>query len=675
MEYVRRYNVERSCLRCHERKVRCDRGIPCNKCVRLNVPCQYPGPRRAKRRPPKTTVTDVVARLEQLERSITTLAGNRMAGGSTEANQASVGTNAQAQVAPVSLPSDSEQSSSGRPARDEESHCGFLSRDGRYIDEPLLSRVLEKEKDLQSVMGSPDSMTPASRKPPPLKVDGILTNPHSLQADLKALYPTRWQATWLWQIFLSRVDPVLKVIHVPTTTPRIFMAINRPDAVRPDVQCLLFAIFFAATTALLSDDPTNEETRKDLCRYQQGLEIAMHHSSFLDSPTVTSLQAMAIYLTCLRYTNSGRSGFTLRGLAIRAAQSIGLHRDGKNFKLPPLECELRRRLWWTLFTTDARMAEDHGITVSEPHFGADTELPANIDDQNITETQTTPAQPLPRWTDMTFALLVLEINSTWMPIFRASSNAETLIADLKTRLHERYLQHADMDIPIHRQGVMVAQILVSKLEVHVRQKSLQRCSSAATDVNADDASSLLGMACDALELGLEIFSDNLLRGTRWLTSTFTQFHLLTYILWHLCVYPSGPHVARAWRGVNCHFDLTENDLAWPDPGPKWPVLVALRAKAHKIRQAHVPPRIEGFPESTVSVVDPGNGETATGAGTGIRAENLVTGPEGESVQSAEALFDMNGWNLNWAEFSDWNYLAQNLALMGPEDGNYLVGWS
>lgn len=298
MDHVRRYNVERSCLRCHERKVRCDKGIPCNKCVRLNVPCQYPGPRRAKRRPPKTTVTDVVARLEQLERSITTLAGSKMGGGSAQGNQASVGTDAPAQTSQVSvsLPSESGPGPSSRPARDEETHHGFLSRDGCYIDEPLLSRVLEKEKDLQTAMGSPNTENTASRKPPPLKVDGIITNPILLQADFKALYPNRWQATLLWQIFLSRVDPVLKVIHVPTTTPRIFMAINRPDAVRPDVQCLLFAIFFAATTTLVSDDPTNEETREDLRRYQQGLELAMHNSSFLDSPTVTSLQAMAIYL-------------------------------------------------------------------------------------------------------------------------------------------------------------------------------------------------------------------------------------------------------------------------------------------------------------------------------------------------------------------------------------------
>ncbi|CEO58968.1 hypothetical protein PMG11_03660 [Penicillium brasilianum] len=669
MEHVRRYNVERSCLRCHERKVRCDKGIPCNKCVRLNVPCHYPGPRRAKRRPPKTTVTDVVARLEELERSITTLAGNKMAGASAQVNQALTGSNAQ--ISPISVSSQSAPGPSGRSGRDEDSHHGFLSRDGSYIDEPLLSRVLEKEKDLQTAMGSPNPGNSSSRKPPPLRVDGIITNPILLQTDFRALFPSRWQATLLWQIFLSRVDPVLKVIHVPTTTPRIYTAINRPDAVKPDVHCLLFAIFFAATTTLVSDDPTNEETRDDLRRYQQGLELAMHNSSFLDSPTVTSLQAMAIYLTCLRYTNSGRSGFTLRGLAIRAAQSIGVHRDGKNFKLPPLECELRRRLWWILYTTDARMAEDHGISVSAQDFGADTEFPTNIDDQNLTETQTTPAQSLPRWTEMTFILIISEINSIWAAISRANTNAESLITDLKTRLHERYLQYADMNIPIQRQGVMVAQILISKLEVQVHQKALQRRSGTDADANAEAASSLLAMACHALELGLEIYADDLLRGTRWLTSTYTQFHLLTYILWHLCVYPSGPHVTRAWRGVNRHFDLTENDPSWPDPGPKWPVLVGLRAKAYKIRQAHAPPvtGVEVIPEDGMSAMGT---VAANGNGMGTGIENTVAMDAG-FVQSAEALFEVNGWDLNWVDFPDWDYLAQSLAVMGQEGGSYPGG--
>jgi ribosomal protein S12 methylthiotransferase accessory factor YcaO len=120
------------------------------------------------------------------------------------------------------------------------------------------------------------------------------------------------------------------------------------------------------------------------------------------------------------------------------------------------------------------MAEDHGITVPEQDCGADTEFPTNVDDQDLTETQTTPAQPLPRWTETTFILILSEIKSMWVPIIRAGAQAEALFTELKTRLHDRYLQYAHMDIPIQRQGVMVAQVLISKLEI----QTVNRPSSA-----------------------------------------------------------------------------------------------------------------------------------------------------------------------------------------------------
>jgi hypothetical protein len=223
-------------------------------------------------------VTDVVTRLEQLERSIATL-------GSPTPSQQNVSF---AQTRP--------SASKNNRAGAQPSHHGILVNDGSYIDEPLLSRVLEKEKELQSAIGSPSTDSNAPRKPPPLKVDGIITNPHLMNMDIKALQPDQWQATMLWQTFVSRVDPVLKVVHLPTTVTRIFGAISRPESQKPDVHCLLFAIFFGATTARCSDEPENEQLRADLRRYQQGLELAMHHSNFLDCPTLTSLQAMAIYL-------------------------------------------------------------------------------------------------------------------------------------------------------------------------------------------------------------------------------------------------------------------------------------------------------------------------------------------------------------------------------------------
>ena len=56
-----------ACIRCSERKVRCDRELPCNACVRHNVQCVFrpPKPSRAKRKFVKDDVLD--ERLKRLE--------------------------------------------------------------------------------------------------------------------------------------------------------------------------------------------------------------------------------------------------------------------------------------------------------------------------------------------------------------------------------------------------------------------------------------------------------------------------------------------------------------------------------------------------------------------------------------------------------------------------------
>ncbi|KAJ6145720.1 C6 transcription factor [Penicillium chermesinum] len=558
MDEPRRYNVERSCLRCHERKVRCDKRSPCSKCVRLNLPCHYPGLRIEKRRPPRSADADVVARLEQLERAITSLAAGPSLG--------NIPKNAEAPVRETALDSESSLPSSS-------AQHGFLGKDGTYMDEPLLARVLEKEKELQSAIGSPRTGSGILGKWPRLKADGILVNPLITQVDIRGLLPGRWQATILWETFLHRVDPVLKILHIPSVKPRVFAAINRPDTVSSDIHCLLFAICYSASTVLCSDNPENEAAREDLSKYQQGLQLGIFHSSFLDAPTLTSLQAMAIYLSgggkiCLRCNSSGRAGFNLRGLAMRAAQSIGIHRDGKHFKLSPLECELRRRLWWLLYATDVRAAEDHGITITEQELGGDCDVPANIDDQDINEEKTERVPSQPRWTEMTFPLIIIHMNRVWAHLIRAKfdgGNAEKLVKELNTLLNESFLQYCDPDIPIQRLGLLLSRVLKCKLEVHIRQKTLQ--SQGPSSMNTEAGQELLATAVSGLNYGLQMWSDELLRSYRWLISTHTQYHLLTYILWHLCMSPTGTHVEDAWRTVNIHFDVAEKDPSWPDPGP------------------------------------------------------------------------------------------------------------
>ena len=288
MDRPGRYNVERSCLRCHQRKVRCDKRSPCGSCVRANTACQYPGPNRVKRRAPKVTQTDVMARLESLERSIAALLGDRSLHVDREANS----TNA---PAPAAESPSSNAMSPTDTTTDQSAHDGLLVDDGRYINEQLLSRVLENEKDLRSATNTPRSDAISVRRPPTLKAEGLLINRFVEVGDLQALHPGQWQATQLWQDFLIYIDPVIKLLHVPSMQPRIFAAINRPQDAPADLHALLFAIYLGAATRMLAEDPTKEQKLLEACQYQKGLELALCYSNFLESPTLTSLQAISIY--------------------------------------------------------------------------------------------------------------------------------------------------------------------------------------------------------------------------------------------------------------------------------------------------------------------------------------------------------------------------------------------
>lgn len=158
------------------------------------------------------------------------------------------------------------------------------------------------------------------------------------------------------------------------------------------------------------------------------------------------------------------------------------------------------------------------------------------------------------------------------------SNADELIAEFRTAMEEKYLRHSDPDIPIQRFGFLLCHLLLSKAEICMRQKLLHKRGQHASPVDYEVSQQTLVIAYHALEMGLEMHTDELLRGFRWLATTFTQYHLLTYILWNLCVYPAGPHVERALQSVNLQFALTD-DPSWPDPGPKWSIIVQLRDKA------------------------------------------------------------------------------------------------
>ena len=195
------------------------------------------------------------------------------------------------------------------------------------------------------------------------------------------------QLAFLWQSFVTNVDPFIKVLHIPSVNRMVQTSINLSSMMAEEDQALLLAVSLAAIVSL--DDDAVGSTyglpkQQVAAQYRKSLERAFSKSQLVTSRSMTLLQAFVIYLSVLPYMGSADEVWPLIGLLLRLATRLGLHRDASHdSKLSVLEGEMRRRLWWQICLIDSRSRNSSvpQVSVSEAMF--DTTKPANIDDEKL----------------------------------------------------------------------------------------------------------------------------------------------------------------------------------------------------------------------------------------------------------------------------------------------------
>jgi hypothetical protein len=202
---------------------------------------------------------------------------------------------------------------------------------------------------------------------------GFMFGYSSTSVDMLSLHPPADVARKYWDIYKENVDPLVKVLHIPSFEPTLLDAFTHPEKVPRGLESLMFAIYYGAIT---SQEPQQcqeqwgEDRTTLLNRYRFGLEQGLARANFLYCDETVILQAFVVFLILLRRNDDARKIWTLTGLVVRIAQTLGIHRDGSHFDLPPFEIEMRRRLWWQVCILDARASEDHGCdpTIVEAQF-------------------------------------------------------------------------------------------------------------------------------------------------------------------------------------------------------------------------------------------------------------------------------------------------------------------
>ncbi|KIH93197.1 hypothetical protein SPBR_02264 [Sporothrix brasiliensis 5110] len=673
----------RSCVTCRRRKVRCDKLMPCTNCRRAMVPCVFPAPERAPRRPRRKDPVslkphqssereiELLKRLRKLEGIVEELSGQvemeatsgkLPASNSNSPEAAAAGSDGAAPRSSLDhgttpsassswgqspkLPSAQGPTSGNSPGRligrnssygalvkqtkDTQKQLGRLMINdygrSRYVSSAFWSKIndeldeiraeTQRISDSESDLSDNESTPGHDEDRPEADHHAFIFGFQSTTVDLRPLHPLPSQIPYIWQVYQENVDPVVKILHIPTTSKVIRDARTNLDNISPAAEALMFAIYYAAVNSLdESEIHTNFVTEKNtlLNKYRFALEQALAKANFLISSDLVTLQAFVLLLVLVRRQEDTRLAWTLTGLAIRICHSIGLHRDGTNFStLSPFEIEMRRRLFWALCILDMRCAEDQGTDLTILEQGVDTLPPLNINDTDISPESTSLPPSRVGATDMTFALIRFEIcrvarrlhaiHSAMGPIEAGDAtltleDRERMIHEVYDRVENVYLKHGDT----HNNAMFwvaanIARVICAKMTLVIYQPVL--FPGPANEGMSRAVRERLFTACTELfEYSYILTMDERTRQWRWLFQTYTQWQAVAYVLIESGRRPWSASVERAWNGLNSimasskphdHEKMTDNASLFVP-------LKTLYNKARKHRNAEIE-RLRADPE-------------------------------------------------------------------------------
>lgn len=570
----------RSCVACKRRKIKCDRGQPCSYCTRIHVHCVYPDPTQDGGKQPEN---DVLSTLKRVETSLQRLESHVLNSATLKGSE-SARSPVHADVGELHAGQQTSSPRSGRLV----SEAG----DTRYVTNSFWADLDEIEKDNAAAYDQP-SLTPdsvmsravASQQYQPL-VFGSMTS----VADSQHLHPAKIRIFALWQVFLDSVDPILKIIHVPTTQRGVLRASQNLAQVPPEFESLMFSIYYAAVTSMqysVSFQTLSQEERQmSLNRYRLGMEQALCRANFMSTPDVTTLQALTIYLICARQSIDKAYIWSMTGLLIRLAMKLGLHRDPVALGLPPFLAEMRRRLWWQITILDIRTAEDNDMDPFICEHVFDTKLPANVNDADLDVNMLEPPPAAQQRTEMLFTLIRFEGSYAarklvFSPKFTSENGYPNLSSQEKNEFvdsrlkdfEEKYLRYCDSKIPICFLTVTSIRMVLAKVKLTINHPA-RNGSESLSDTCLNE---LVQSSIEIIEYANTLRTSDKYCRWVWLFQKYIEWDAVAFLLHSLIAVPLPNLLDRAWVAIEAFFNTWEGHV--PDGERRWRRLEDLRSKA------------------------------------------------------------------------------------------------
>ncbi|KAF5680882.1 hypothetical protein FHETE_270 [Fusarium heterosporum] len=617
----------RSCVTCRRRKVRCDKQMPCSNCRRAQIPCVFPAPGRAPRQPRRKDPNaptknssqreiELMKRLRKLEGIVEELSGQievesggkgPSSASSPEAAHAAQNTsfetpahnpqrqlsNASSHPGNLGLVGDSPRGSDATSEQSETARKNMHKKFGRlvlndtvgsrrYVSHGFWSK-LNDELDLireetqrltDEDFDDSEDETPDDSPAAALSANhnAFIFGYRTADVDLENHWPLPSHIPFLWSVYQDNVEPLLKVLHIPTMEPIFRDARKDRKQLSPAHEALVWSIYYAAIMSLEPEEvQANLGMNKEdsLVQYRFAVEQALAKANFLNSLDTTIIQALLIFLFVVKGQDQSRFCWSLTGLVAHLAQGMGLHRDGSHFGLSPFETEMRRRLWWTLLLLDLRSADDLGTDLIIQEYNYDTQMPSNINDTDIKSDSTESPEPREGHSDCALALIRFEIAGFGRRLLRLSSasmsfcpngtaydntslaDRERTLIDVYEKVEHKFLKHVTGDAdPLYWVAASIARIIMAKMTLVIYQPALFPGSDSEISLSEEARERAYLAAIEITEYNHILNSDPRCKQFKWLFRGYTNWSAMAYFLIASCRRPWTPLVERGWQALN-----------------------------------------------------------------------------------------------------------------------------
>lgn len=260
-----------------------------------------------------------------------------------------------------------------------------------------------------------------------------------------------------------------------------------------------------------------------------------------------------------------RAHTVLTSMAIRIAECMGLHRDPTEYGFSPIECHVRRLVWYQICYLDLKTSEVQGPRPYISYDGYTTQL--LIDVTSSKSPQSSNSSPI--WNDLIFTSIRFECQEMQREclVFRnrvdqkklSLTKAVSKIEEFRLSMDAKYGPYLNTATPgpMQRMAHLVMKLFTSLLYLIILHRHLNSVTYRIPDRLRQI---VLTKGTDVLEAAVELESAEDLQQWAWYFGAYHQYHTAFLLLVEVFTYPMRREANRLWRCFDFIFAEALNNV-------------------------------------------------------------------------------------------------------------------